>query len=87
MALQFFMKKTFLACLLLTCLLNTGFAQTSDDKFREPLKDVLADIQSRYGIAIRYPADLVKDRWVNYAQWRYRPNVEETLQNILACRI
>jgi hypothetical protein len=78
------MKKTFLACLLLTCLLNTGVAQTSDDKFREPLKDVLADIQSRYGIAIRYPADLVKDRWVNYAQWRYRPDVEETLQNILA---
>jgi hypothetical protein len=78
------MKKLFLACLLLTCLLNTGIAQTSDDKFREPLKDVLADIQSRYGIAIRYPADLVKDRWVNYAQWRYRPNVEETLQNILA---
>jgi hypothetical protein len=78
------MKKTFFACLLLTCLLNTGFAQTSDDKFREPLKDVLADIQNRYGIAIRYPADLVKDRWVNYAQWRYRPDVEETLQNILA---
>jgi hypothetical protein len=78
------MKKTFLACLLMTCLLNTVIAQTSDDKFRQPLKDVLADIQSRYGIAIRYPADLIKDRWINYAQWRYRPDVEETLQNILA---
>jgi hypothetical protein len=64
--------------------LNTVIAQTSDDKFRQPLKDVLADIQSRYGIAIRYPADLIKDRWINYAQWRYRPDVEETLQNILA---
>jgi hypothetical protein len=78
------MKKIIFACLLLSCLLDKAVSQTSDDKFRQPLTTVLADIQSRYGISIRYPAALVKDRWVNYAQWRYRPNVEETLQNILA---
>jgi len=77
-------KKIIFACLILTCLLSRGISQTSDDKFRQPLKDVLTDIQKRYGVAIRYPEDLVKDRWVNYAQWRYRPNVEQTLQNILA---
>jgi hypothetical protein len=78
------MKKFILACLVLALVSKNSIAQTSDDKFRQPLTAVLADIQSRYGITIRYPADLVKDRWVNYAQWRYRPNVEETLQNILA---
>lgn len=45
---------------------------------------MLTDIQNRYGISIRYPADLVKDKWVNYAEWRYRPDVEKTLSNVLA---
>ena len=61
-----------------------AFCQTSDDGFRKPLKDVLADVQARYGISIRYPDELVKDKWVNYAQWRYRPDVEKTLSAILA---
>jgi hypothetical protein len=72
--------------LLLFCLLAmsaTGFTQTSDDHFRRPLKDVLIDLQKQYGITIRYPEELVKDRWVTYAGWRLRPDVEETLSNIL----
>jgi len=80
----FMMKKIIIACLLLIALCSRTFSQTSDDKFREPLKAVLNDIQNRYGISIRYPEDLVKDKWVNYAQWRYRPEVEKTLQNVLA---
>jgi len=59
-------------------------AQTSDDNFREALSQVLADIQSRYGITIRYPEELVKDKWVSYARWRYRPDVDKTLASILA---
>lgn len=78
------MKNTFLAFLLLISLCSQTFSQTSDDKFREPLEHVLKDIESRYGISIRYPEDLVKDKWVNYAEWRYRPDVEETLKNVLA---
>jgi hypothetical protein len=77
-------KNIFLACLLLTSLWNKTYSQTSDDKFREPLKDVLNDIQRRYGISIRYPEDLIKGKWVNYAEWRYRPDVEKTLTNVLA---
>ena len=73
-----------LVFLLMICLLGKSYAQTSDDAFKKPLKDVLADIQSRYGISVRYTEDLVKDKWVNYAQWRYRPDVEKTLENILA---
>lgn len=60
------------------------FAQTSDDQFRKPLKEVIAEIQSRFGISIRYPEELVKDRWVTYADWRFRPLLEETLNNILS---
>jgi len=39
-------------------------AQTSDDQFKLPLKQVLGEIQTRYGVAIRYPEELVKDKWV-----------------------
>jgi len=71
----------FLGCFLLGA---TLFAQTSDDQFRKPLKQVLDDVQKRFGIAIRYPEDLIKDKWVTYADWRYKPDVEKTLANILA---
>jgi hypothetical protein len=61
----------------------TGFSQTSDDAFKRPLKDVLAQIQKQYGITIRYDENLVKDKWVTYAGWRFRPDVEKTLSNVL----
>ncbi|HEU4901578.1 MAG TPA: acetylxylan esterase, partial [Flavisolibacter sp.] len=59
-------------------------AQTSDEQFRLPLKTVIAEISARYGVTIRYPEDLVKDKWVTYAEWRYRPGLEQTLSNVLA---
>jgi hypothetical protein len=73
--------------LLLGCLLfyNVAiYAQTSDDAFKKPLKEVLEQIQRQYKVTIRYTDDLVKDRWVTYAGWRFRPDVEKTMQNILA---
>ena len=33
---------------------------------------------------IRYTEDLVKDKWVTYAGWRFTPDVEKTMSNILA---
>ncbi len=71
----------FLSCFLF---IHSLIAQTSDDQFRKPLKLVLAEIQQRYDITIRYTEDLVKDKWVTYADWRYKPDVEKTLTNILA---
>lgn len=59
-------------------------AQNSDNAFREPLKEVLTQVQKQYSVTIRYPEDLVKDRWVTYAGWRFRPDVEQTLENILS---
>ncbi len=78
------MIRTIFLSFLLCCFASIVFSQTSDEGFKLPLKDVLADVQARYGITIRYPEDLVKDRWVTYAQWRYRPEPETTLKNILA---
>lgn len=77
------MKKTIhtIVCLLLIFVTN---AQTSDDQFRMPLKDVLTDIEQRYGVKVQYAEDMVKDKWVNYAQWRYRTDAEVTLSNVLS---
>lgn len=66
---------------LLTHLLH---AQTSDDQFIKPLKQVLDEVQSRFDVTIRYPEELVTDRWVTYADWRVRPGLEKTLTNILS---
>ncbi|HEX6181841.1 MAG TPA: acetylxylan esterase [Chitinophagaceae bacterium] len=70
------------------CLLILGglfaVAQTSDDKFRKPLKEVLLEIEKRYGVTFRYPEELVTDKWVTYAEWRFRPDVEKTVSNILS---
>ncbi|MBD2757293.1 DUF4974 domain-containing protein [Spirosoma sp. BT704] len=70
--------------LLLGCSL-TASAQTSDDQFKKPLKEVIDEIESRYAVKIRYPEELIKDKFVTYADWRFRPgDVEKTMTNILA---
>jgi dienelactone hydrolase len=77
-------KKITLIVLLLVCAAES-FAQmqTSDDMYKKPLADVLKDIQQKFGVTFQYTDDMVKDKWVNYANWRYRTGVEETLKNIL----
>lgn len=58
-------------------------AQDSDDKYRIPLEDVIGMLEERYDIQIKYDKSQVEDKWLNYAKWRFRPDVEETLQHIL----
>ncbi len=76
-------RKYFLILAFLSCCFITR-AQTSDDQFRKPLKEVIADIEKQYHVKINFPEDLVKDRWVTYAGWRFRPSVDVTLENIMA---
>jgi hypothetical protein len=76
------MKSVLIVCF--SFFINFSFAQTSDDAFREPLKEVIAQIENRFNVKIRYPEDLVKDRVVSYAGWRFRPDLEETLRNVLS---
>lgn len=61
-----------------------GYGQLdTDHKYSKPLKEVLEDIQKKYGVTIKYADSLVKDKMVTYADWKYRPDVELTLDNIL----
>lgn len=62
-----------------------SFAQTADNAFRKPLKEVITEIESRFSIKIRYPEELVKDRWVSYAGWRFRNyDLDKTLSNVFS---
>jgi hypothetical protein len=60
-------------------------AQTADDQYKKPLKDVLAEIQTIFDVKLKYPDDLIKDKILNYAEWRIRRySLEKTLTNVLA---
>ena len=56
----------------------------SENNYKKPLKEVLNDIQKRYGVQIKFDENLVANKWVNYADWRYRTDVEVTLDNVLS---
>lgn len=55
----------------------------TDNAYRKPLKEVLQDIQKKFGVKIKFDNSMVADKWVTYADWRYRPDVETTLDNVL----
>ena len=57
--------------------------QNSDHAYKKPLLEVLKDIENRYHVKIKYAELKVKDKWVNYANWRFRADVDETLSNVL----
>jgi sugar phosphate isomerase/epimerase len=57
--------------------------QNTDNAYRKPLKEVLTDIQKKYGITIKYADSMLTNKTVNYAEWRYRNDVEVTLDNVL----
>ncbi|WP_423128289.1 hypothetical protein [Gaoshiqia sp. Z1-71] len=61
-------------------------AQTlnSDNRFQRPLKDVLKDIETRYQVKLRISEKDVEGKVLDYADWRFRPGLEETLKNVLA---
>jgi hypothetical protein len=60
------------------------FAQTSDEQYRLPLKEVLNEIQVKYKVKLKFKAEEIEGKWVNYARWRYRPDLEQTLTKVLS---
>jgi len=67
-----------------TLLFYTADAQqTTDGLYKKSLKEVLDEIQDRYHVKIKYTDAQVQDKWVNYAEWRFRPDVDTTLANVL----
>jgi len=73
----------FLSCILILPALLWA-QQDTDHNYRRTLKEVLDEIEQRYHVKIKYSADQVKDKYVNYADWRFRNTVDETLTNVLA---
>lgn len=58
--------------------------QDTDHKYTKSLKDVLDEIQTRFHVKIKYNENDVVDKYVTYADWRFRNTVAETLTNVLA---
>ncbi|WPU92372.1 acetylxylan esterase [Mucilaginibacter sabulilitoris] len=78
-------KKLFVLLICLLLGMHTIYAQqTTDAQYKKPLKDVLDQIQEKYHVKIKYSPAQVKDKWINYAEWRFRPDVDTTLDNVLA---
>lgn len=77
-------RYTFFLAIGFSLFLSAAEAQTqnSDSLYRMPLKKVITEIESRFKVKIKYNDDQVKNRWVNYALWRFRPDVDETLNNV-----
>lgn len=55
----------------------------TENQFAKPLKEVLNEVQKRYGITIRYADSMVLNKKVTYAEWKFRADAETTLDNIL----
>jgi sugar phosphate isomerase/epimerase/dienelactone hydrolase len=75
----------FFTIFLLT-LLSVGASHAqpnSDTRYERPLKEVLSDVSKRYKLTLKYPDSLVTGKMVTYAEWKYRPGTDETLDNIL----
>lgn len=62
---------------------NLSIAQTVEENYRKSLKEVLANVESRFNVKFNFNEKLILDQSVNYAQWRLKDDVEGTLQSIL----
>ena len=76
------MRKNLLYALLLMTI--AASAQSYETQFTRSLHDVMDDVQSRFGIRLKYDMDTTGLK-VAYADFRIRPySVEETLTNLLS---
>ena len=69
---------------ILSGICQPSFAQqNTDNQYAKPLKEVLVNIQQKFGVTIKYADSMVANKFVTYADWRYRNNVDTTLANVL----
>src|SRR5258705_378021 len=81
---RYMKKNIFLLLIALPFGLLHGTAQqNSDAQYQKPLKQVLAEVEKRFGVKIKYPDSMVQNKQVAYADWRYRTNADATRDNIL----
>jgi len=81
------MRKAFIIGGILVLVLKANFSlnaqPNSDNLYSKPLKEVLSDVQKKYGVTIKFADSMVAKKSVTYAEWKYRQDVEETLDNIM----
>ncbi len=74
--------KKIISILFVVLLYSTAFSQTSEDNFSMPLTDVIEALQNNYGIEIEDPDHLAEGKTITYAIWRFKPDVDATLEDI-----
>ena len=57
--------------------------QDTDHAYTKSLKQVLSNIEQRFNVKIKYPDSLVENKWVKYADWRFRSDAKTSLDNVL----
>jgi len=73
-----------LSIVLLLPALSRAQQNNSDSGYKKPLKDVLTAIEQRFGVTIKETEAMVANKWVPYAEWRFRyDSLELTLYNVL----
>ena len=78
------MKRILFSMFLAASLSAGAQTQTYETQFTRPLGQVLADIQTRFGVRLAYDIDTV-GKVLPYADFRIRPySVEESLTNVLS---
>ena len=77
------MNARFFILILFIISFRIGCAQVPQDVYKKPLNEVLTDIEKRYQVKLQYSESLVKNTAVLYPTWRYRVDIEQTLNNIL----
>lgn len=80
---QYIRLTLLLLCSCITFAIYAQDQQSSDSAYKRPLKEVLTTIEKRYGVKIKYNEKMVAGKWLNYAAWRFRNDVETTLENVL----
>lgn len=77
------LRAAFFFCAFVSLWQTTNAQLNTDNQYSKPLKEVLNDVQKKYGVVIKFVDSMVKGKTVTYAEWKYRPDVEVTLDNIL----
>lgn len=54
-----------------------------ENNYRLPLNEVLKELETRFSIKIKSSADLVEDRKIDFAPWKFRATLEATEINLL----
>ena len=81
---QLFFNKYFFTTSIILLFISSITAQYNSDNFyKKPLKEVITKIEKQFNITIKYADSLVANKYVNYAEWRFRNDAATTLENVL----